>query len=235
MCDEHREDSLVWNYFQRQPSGFFIEVGANDPVTLSQTYVLEENGWDGILVEPQPACCERLREVRKRAHVFQAACGAPEQKGKARLCVASAHGLSALAPYTADKEEVFTHTLEVDVVTLDDLLASLGDPKPDFLSIDVEGAELDVLRGFDLARHLPKLILVEDFVFDLRLHSYLRANDYTLVRRTGCDNWYVPNRTIYQISLWERFCLFRKMYLGTPFRKLKRLIKRLRQKHGASG
>ena len=219
------EDRLVWEFFQRRPRGFFIEVGANDPVVISQTYLLEQNGWEGILVEPQPGCCQRLREVRKRSKVIQAACGAPEQKGKASFRVAANDAFSTLAGQREAEEATFTETVEVDLVTLDDVLANCGSPKVDFLSIDVEGGEVDVLRGFNLAKYHPGLILVEDDVYHLRLHSYLRAQGYKLVRRTGSNNWYVPNETVFPLGLGDRLGLLRKMYLATPLRKLKRSLK----------
>jgi FkbM family methyltransferase len=219
------EDKLVWDYFRLRPNGIFIEVGANDPIKLSQTWFLEQNGWEGILVEPQPARCERLRQVRQRSRVFQCACGRPEQRGKASFRVAVHDDRSALAGRVMDPTVAFSGTIEVDVLTLDDVLAQCGNPKPDFISIDVEGAELDVFKGFDLARHQPGLLLVEDDVFDLRLHSYLRARNYKLVRRTGSNNWYVPKTTDFPLSPRERLRLFRKMRLGTPLRRLKRALR----------
>ncbi|HWX20993.1 MAG TPA: FkbM family methyltransferase [Candidatus Binatia bacterium] len=221
------EDVLVWDYFHRQPRGFFIEVGANDPVNISQTYLLELNGWEGILVEPQAACCERLRPLRPRSKVVQAACGGPEQKGKAWFRLASSHDRSALASQMSEPDVTFTGTVEVDLVTLDDVLETSGNPKPDFVSIDVEGGELAVLRGFNLARHHPALLLVEDHVHDLALHSYLCAHRYKLVKRTGSNNWYVPQETEFPISLGEWLRLFRKMRLGTPLRRLKSLLRGL--------
>jgi FkbM family methyltransferase len=222
------EDSLVWDYFHRKPRGFFIEVGANDPIILSQTYLLEQNGWEGILVEPQAKCCVELRRSRPRSKVVQAACGAPEQKGKALLRVAAADVLSMLATQTADDDVTFAGTVEVDLVTLDDLLAECGNPKPDFVSIDVEGGELDVLKGFALAKHRPDLLLMEDHVQDLRLHFYLRRQGYKLIKRTGSNNWYIPREVAFSISVAERLRLFRKMYLATPLRQLKRVLRRRR-------
>ena len=216
------EDRLVWDYFHCKPRGFFIEVGANDPISLSQTYLLEQNGWEGILVEPQAECCRRLRQARPRSTVIQAACGAPAQKGKALFRVATSHDRSMLATQTPDEDVTFAGTVEVELTTLDALLAERGDPKPDFVSIDVEGGELAVLQGFNLAKHQPGLLVVEDHVHDLRLHAYLRAHGYKLVKRTGSNNWYVPKEAAFPVGLAERLRLFRKMYLATPLRQLKR-------------
>jgi FkbM family methyltransferase len=224
------EDLAIWEFFLRAPDGFFIEVGANEPSNLSQTFLLEQKGWKGILVEPQPACCERLRQRRPRSTVVQAACGPPAQKGKALFRIASHNDRSSLAGFEPDEDVEFTGTIEVDLVTLDEVLERAGNPRVDFLSIDVEGGELEVLSGFSLARHAPALVLVEDHVETLRLHSYMKSRGYKLVRRTGSNNWYVPASTPFPVGWGERLRLLRKMQLGTPLRKLKRLLKRRRRR-----
>jgi FkbM family methyltransferase len=219
------EDVAVWDFFHRATRGFFVEVGANEPSNLSQTLLLEQKGWTGILVEPQPACCERLRRLRPHSRVVQAACGSPAQRGKALFRVASQSDRSSLAALEPEDDVEFTSTISVDMVTLDEVLERAGNPQIDFLSIDVEGGELEVLSGFDLAKHAPALMLLEDHVENLRLHSYMKAHGYKLVRRTGSNNWYVPSDTPFPIGFSERLKLIRKMHLGTPFRKLKRLLK----------
>ena len=62
----------------------------------------------------------------------------------------------------------------------------------DFLSIDVEGHEIEVLRGFDIARWRPQLILLENHVGDLTKHRYLKSAGYRIIRRHENNGWYVP-------------------------------------------
>jgi FkbM family methyltransferase len=216
------EDRLVWEYFGRKPRGFFAEIGANDPQTGSQTFLLEQNGWEGLLVEPQPDCCKRLRALRPKSKVIQAACGAPGQRGTADFHVASADSRSSLKKDTRDKSVQFTGVSKVEVMTLNEILEQAGSPALDFLSIDVEGAELEVLQGLDLRRHRPALIVVEDYVFTLKVHRHLAGSGYKIVKRTGSNNWYVPRDQRFPFNDWkERLRLFRKLYLGTPLRKIK--------------
>src|SRR5262245_45735500 len=61
--------------------GYFVEVGANEPRERSQTWLLEQCGWSGVLVEPQPNLAAELRRGRK-AKVFQVACSSPENTGR---------------------------------------------------------------------------------------------------------------------------------------------------------
>ncbi len=84
VLEEIIEKQLVGEFFDRKRNGLFVEVGANDPHSGSQTWLLEQNGWCGILVEPQAALCEKLRRERKNSQVFQVACSGPEREGEAR-------------------------------------------------------------------------------------------------------------------------------------------------------
>lgn len=214
------EDLLLWEYFGARPEGFFVEVGANHPTQGSQTWLFEQHGWKGILVEPIARNCEILRQQRPGSRVFQCALGAPEQRGRAQLSVAAGNdGLSGLQ---ANDGVVVDRMEEVEVRTLDEILAEAGNPRLDFVSIDVEGLELQVLRGFDLARHRPDVLLIEDWLHRLDVHRHLARHGYRVVKRTGVNNWYVPKRQPFHMTTWtERLKLFRKMYLGLPFRKMR--------------
>ena len=226
---EDREAELVWDFFGQRDSGFFVEVGANGPRFLSQTWHLEEKGWRGILVEPNPACALQLRLERQNATVFQVACSSPEKTGEALFHFSNSSGLSGLEKHVDDPNIVYDRSEKVKVMTLDAILESAGNPRIDFLSIDVEGTELDVLTGFNLARHRPSLLLVEDKVNNLEKHSHLTSQGYKLVRRTSLNNWYIPKSESYCATPWlERIELLRKMYLGTPLRRLKLEWKRMR-------
>jgi FkbM family methyltransferase len=222
------ENFLVWDFYKRKTHGFFVEVGANDPFVYSQTWLLERYGWKGILIEPQASCCELLRRKRKNSLVFQVACASPEQAKQGETELFLAHTASSLQPNVFDLNTSYQETALVKLMTLNDVLeqANILD-KIDFLSIDTEGSELDILEGFDLDRYQPSLILVEYHVYSLKLHNYLAKNYYKLIKRTKNNNWYIPKAVEYSIKFGEHLELMRKMYLGTPFRKMKLFFKRL--------
>src|SRR5579862_1905585 len=75
------ENDLKEEFFCRADNGYFVEVGANDPENLSQTLHLERLGWNGVLIEPQPALARKLKEQR-RAAVFDCACSSPKFAGR---------------------------------------------------------------------------------------------------------------------------------------------------------
>lgn len=222
-------DRLVVDFFAGK-TGVFVEVGANEPIEGSQTYELEQRGWSGILIEPLVDCAERLRDVRS-AHVYQVAAGAPEDCGKERwLLVAGC--LSTLQPSIKSGAEPSGRQL-VRIRTVDSLLRQSGIDHVDFLSIDVEGAELDVLKGFSLERYRPRLILLEDDAHTRDKHRYMTARGYKLVRRTNLNNWYVPAEVYLPVSLFGHWQLLRKLYFGAPLRRWKYKLRRL-SKNGRS-
>ena len=221
------EPRLVWEFFQRKTTGVFVEVGANHPTRENQTWFLEQQGWSGVLVEPNPELFKLLREQRPRSRAVQAAVGA--QTGEVELLLGRNHVHSTLAPVLGDP--LSGEKVKVKLRTLDSILAEAGVTAVDFLSIDVEGMELQVLQGLDLEKYAPQLILLEEHRRNYTKHFHLRRHGYRLVRRTGLNNWYVPPGSAATIRSLNtpagRFRLWRKMWLNPPFDNLKRKIIKL--------
>lgn len=223
------ESELVWEFFGRRPEGFFVEVGANDPRNGSQTWFLESQGWNGILVEPLARFYAALSAARPQSRVVQAACSAPGHPPTTEFFVGEDSRHSSLRRNVFDADTRYAQTETVRLLTLDELLAEAGHPRLDFVSIDVEGLQLEVLRGFDLARHQPRLLFVEDHLLNWDTHFHLRRRGYRLVKRTELNNWYVPEGTPFHLTTpSERLKLWRKLWPGTPARWLKAWLRQTR-------
>jgi len=217
------EDRLVWEFFGGQTGGFFLEAGAFHPVHLSQTYLLEKRGWQGVLVEPLPDNRALFAEKRPRSILVPKALGAPEQAGQ-ELTFLVPGGETSLARLVGSAEQPAAgeRVLRVPLTTMSAVLAEAKLPRLDYLSLDLEGHELAALRGLDFDRWRPVLIVIEDRVQDLALHGFLKQRGYRLVYRTGCNNWYVAgDRKFPRCTPWVRLQLCRKMFLALPFRKLR--------------
>ena len=211
--------------------GYFVEVGANEPRARSQTFHLEQAGWTGVLIEPQPQLADQLRAERK-AKVFAVACSSPDNAGRT-LPLHVAGPLSALDRARMAPGATPETVIEVPVRTLDSVLEEAGAPTGfDFLSIDVEGHEIEVLRGFSVARWRPRLILLEDHVGDLSKHRFLKAGGYRIIRRYENNGWYVARGSADKPRLADRWEILRKYYLALPFRWLRNLSRRLRKGQG---
>lgn len=222
LRNKSAERQLVQLFFANSEEGYFVDVGANHPKIFSQTWHLEQKGWRGILIEPIPELCEDLIKNRPRSVIVQAACGAPEQRGQVKFYVADGFTRSTLEKNALSLNVSFTHTDLVDLKTLDDILEEFNPPNIDFVSIDVEGLQLNVLRGFNLQKYRPTLLLVEDHLHNLKTHHYLRQCNYYLAKRTSRNSWYVPVGTSFELTTpLERFLLWQKVWLRTPVRKLR--------------
>lgn len=220
------EQTLVREFF-RGALGYFVEVGANDPIVGSQSWHLEQLGWSGVLIEPQPELASRLRAER-RARVFDVACSSIENAGGlAPLYVDGRYtSLNQQPPVIGRKPK---DVLPVRLRTLDEVLTEAGAAAPiDFVSIDVEGHTIEVLQGTTLSRWRPRLVLIEDHVTSLDVHRHMVRSGYRWFRRTGLNSWYVPREAAPAIGAIGRLQFFRKYYLGTPLRIARDALRRVR-------
>ncbi len=221
------ESRLVWGYFKGQTEGRFVDVGANHPTERNQTWFLECQGWSGLLVEPHPEMCRLLRAQRPRSRTVEAAVCGPGQEGEAELQLGVDPAKSSLRPEW--DHALSGQRVRVRARTLNSILAEADFGRIDFLSLDVEGMEIPALRGLDFERYGPELILIEDHFYAYDKHFYLRRHGYKLVKRTGYNNWYVPQDAAVSVfsmsSLPKLLRLGRKMWLNTPFNRLRRRLK----------
>ena len=214
------EQELVREFFKNKKNGFYVDVGANDPVIESQTYHLEKSGWMGLLIEPLNNYCNELKEKRTGV-VIQNACSAPNNHLKTlRLLVAGGHSTLNENPIAlGTKSQQY-----VDVVckTLDSILTENAvKPGFDFISIDIEGHELEMFKGFSIEKWRPNLVLLEDHVVNLKKHKLMISNGYQLIMRTGLNSWYVPKVMGYKLTPFAYLQFFRKYYIGLIPRKIK--------------
>lgn len=216
---QYGEDKLLWKMFNGRRNGFFIEVGAWNGISLSNTYFLEQMGWTGILIEPLREQYEACVINRPRSRVVHAACTAPEQGDTIKFTqVIGNEMLSCIHPEPAHAKRCLDEgrqfqEIEVPAVTLDRLImnerkgpwqgngpfiANVG-WKLDLVSIDVEGGEMDVLRGFNLERFRPQVLLIEcNLPSGSAVAKHLQGSGYKLVHRQVINDFYVRQDCIKQ-------------------------------------
>lgn len=184
--------------------GFFVEVGACHPVRLSNTYLLETNfDWQGLLIEPNTDITNEL-EMHRKSKIVPVAVGAA---GTMKLQIAKDPEFSQSQKLNiSQKHKGFKSTgrsIDVQVIPLSEIFSLHKVPSIfEFLSVDVEGAELDVLMSNDWTKWRPRLLVVEhNFRKDrTEIKNFLLLNGYQLSKDNSVfswDDWYEDSSNLY--------------------------------------
>lgn len=196
----------------------FVDVGAARPDYLSTSALFRTKGWRVIGIEPNPQFAALHRDLGHE--VYECACGTVDGE-EVDFCVADSQGQAyeggnvsyesfssfslkpgykALLPQT-----VRLNNIKVKVRRLESLLEELGLSRIDVISADVEGWELEVLEGIDLARFDPSVIILENFLRDKSYKEWMRSHGYRLWKEL------YPNQVYVRPHLIERMPLFKKL------------------------
>jgi FkbM family methyltransferase len=186
------EDVMLQRVFPRDHRGFYIDVGASDPVLMSVTKHFYDQGWRGVNIEPVPSVWERLRDQRPRDINLNAAVS--DRVGQVTFYeVTSETTCSTLSAPLAEAYEgrgLKVTPREVPLTTLAQVCQNHAEAPIDVLKIDVEGNELEVLSGGDSARWRPRVVLAEKNHFEL-WEPILLGHGYLLAAATEINRYYV--------------------------------------------
>ncbi len=205
---QNGEDVRIWHAFGPRPEQgdapalTYVEVGANEPRDMSLTAALYDLGWRGLLIEADPELAERLRLYRSGDVVFNAV--AADFTGEVTFYRVPGTGLGTMDPREANvaaDRGFHVQAQTIDTRTLDDMLDEFlpGAAPIHALSIDVEGAEADVLGGLSLVRHRPWVMCIEAVEPGTSTPSHdawehhVIDRDYRMAAFDGINRWYVAN------------------------------------------
>jgi len=211
MCQIHNLNDIYMDVFGYREFGFFVDVGAFDGVQWSNTWNLALASWSGIAIEPNPDHFKRLREnyiANPRVATIEAAIA--DVNGSTELYLGGS--LTTIVPKTVELYNDTTwgkfsgldleNSITVKTYTLDSIFRTFN-LKPyqvDVLSIDVEGAEIKVLKGFSIGKYRPRLVIVETHEAneDKRLarksryvNAYMSKHGYDKIQADSINSIYV--------------------------------------------
>ena len=184
-------EDRVLSFYLPEQSGFYVDVGANDPLRLSSSFIFYMKGWRGIAIDANEVLVNRFRRTRKQDICVVAAVSDSERD--VIFHRSDSHAVSTIdnATYQAwQRRWKFRpeNQVELRTRTLTSILQmALPDQaiKIDFLSIDVEGHEFQVLSGLDFSLYRPRMIAVEihdlESIFSSRIYHLLSQKRYSLV------------------------------------------------------
>jgi len=170
IFSQNNEQEVILDYFKNQPEGCFLDIGANDGQTLSNSRALALSGWSGVCVEPAPDPFQKLETLYDGSKVLVFECAIGKENGKMPFHISGSHLhkgdsglLSTLEPDEMKRwqgTEQFVES-EVDVLTWPSFYAGCSVKTFDFISIDAEGLDFFILKEMNLKEMATKLVCVE--------------------------------------------------------------------------
>jgi len=195
------EDVVLWRALGDVERGFYVDIGAYDPVDASVSLAFYERGWRGVHVEPLPKFAQRLRRERPDEEVVEAAVG--DRDGEITLWEATNRaGCSTCDRENAEQlaaDGIQCRSWTVRCLTTDQLLASYVGRAVHWLKIDVEGAEAAVLRGWSANDVRPWVLVIEATAPNRREPTHegwepdLLAKGYRFASFDGLNRFYVAD------------------------------------------
>jgi FkbM family methyltransferase len=252
------EDVIVNRVFDGKMDGFYIDVGASDPTVDSVTRHFYELGWRGINIEPASDPFRALHEERPRDINLNVAVGS--ESGYGKFFEVEVPGLSTLRADLAsrlEKQGLGHATRQVEVMTLAEVCRRHVDQPIDFLKVDAEGSEEEVLQGGDWVEFRPAVVLLEAIVsyghvakgagsnslvrtVELSRKSFislLTREEYDLAYFDGLNEFYVAREAAHlkaamnsPPNVFDRFVPYRQVELERRLAVAERRIDELEQK-----
>jgi FkbM family methyltransferase len=195
------QDLAVLNYYNKKRNGYFVEVGASDGIAFSNTYLLEKDfDWKGICVEANPIKFKQLCRYRPTAVCVENAVFSHSGM-RVKFDVNFFDLLSGISSYVSKKKKRWvtdfknsSSEISVTTISLTDLLSNANAPAfIEYLSLDTEGSEFEILKTHDFSKYKFGLIDVEhNFIEPTRtnIRNLLTSNGYQYIGENYFDDRY---------------------------------------------
>ncbi len=204
-------DSLILDIFKNQKQGFYLDIGCGHPIKNNNTYLLNKKGWRGINIDLDEENIDLFNAYRRGD--FNLKTAVSDKEGETDLYFYhSKSALNTISKKNADFQKAKLSSIKkIKTQTINKILENspYKDQKIDFLSVDVEGSELSVLKNFDFKRYSPKVIVVEyldltakkleiknlniNNVIDSEIYKLIISKNYTLANVLHSDLVFIEN------------------------------------------
>lgn len=199
------QDAFVIEYFQNKKNGIFVDIGAHNGISFSNTYYLEkELDWSGICIEPMPKSFESLVENRKCITINAAVA---DKEGIEKFTIANM--LSGLTKEYDPRhikriQNEFEKTEEIDMkcVVLNNVLEKYNIYYIDYLNIDTEGNEFKIVKTIDFNKFDIELITIENNYKDKNQTDFIISKGYEFIGKLGADEVFKKKIKYYEKSIF---------------------------------
>jgi len=202
------QDLKVLEFYKHKKEGFFIEIGASDGIKMSNTYLLEKHyNWRGICVEPIQKIYNELRNNRPHSMCCNSAIYSRSGINVTFDVAINNDTLSGISKYISKyyKTKINSNKVQIIVKTLsfNDLLEKYNAPLfIDYLSLDTEGSELEILKSINFKKYIFGLIDVEHNYIEktrMRIKKLLTSNGYVFIEENKWDDRY-RHKTVFCVK-----------------------------------
>ena len=187
------QDKWVHSVLGDKKNGFFVELGASDGVELSNTYFFEKNlGWNGICIEPNPNFHAAISKNRSSHICFNCVSNKDDEEIDFTICGHASGATVTAGPFTQSDT-----IIKVKTKTLKTIFEMYNAPvRIDYLSLDVEGHEYEILKAFPFNEYVINCITVEHnephtgSEMRMKLREILELNGYKFIKgNDDVNNW----------------------------------------------
>ena len=195
---QYGEDLILSYLFYelKIPKPAYLDIGANHPKFISNTYFFYEHGSSGVCVEPNPTLAKKFSTLRPKDVILNVGIGLTNQsEADFYVFPYSAHGLSTFSKKEAMHwKEVgmegigkinFEKIIKMPLVNINNIMSDHFPKGPDLLSIDVEGLDLEILSSLDFNKYAPKVICAETLAYDDNQKGYKDNSISDLLKEKG--------------------------------------------------
>lgn len=181
----------------------YLDIGTNHPVHLNNTYLLYKKGWTGVCIEPDPFLFKKIAAKRKGDKCLNVGVGVGDSANAVDFFVMQERTLNT---FSADEAKRLNgmgyktkNILKIPILNINDLIKKEFDRMPNFVSIDIEGNDFQVLKSFDFSKNRPAVICIETLEFVTGRHgekrtdiiNYMLENNYFVYADTYINTIFV--------------------------------------------
>ena len=188
-------DLLILDIFKNQKKGYYLDIGCAHPIKNNNTYLLYRKGWNGINIDLDKENIDLFNSYRKRD--FNVIAAVSDKESETDLYFYhNKSALNTISKQNADFQKADISSIKkIKTQSINKILENspYKDQKIDFLSVDVEGSELDIFKNFDFNKYSPKVIVVEFLdlslkkleIKNLNINNMIRSEIFELIQSKG--------------------------------------------------
>lgn len=184
----------------------YLDIGAYDPKRLSNTYFFYENGHSGVCIEPNPNLFSNIKKARPRDICLNIGIG-DGKKNESTFYVLNPPTLSTFSKEEADKmvrekSATLVETRRMRLESINSIIEKNFEGTPDFISLDVEGLDAEILKSFDFERFRPKVFCIETISYskdnsgkkDMEIFDIMTKNGYKVYADTHVNTIFIEDK-----------------------------------------